>query len=78
MCEAANLVGLPEEVGLVKKMLTQNWLMMSDVENLLALTSFEVVRRGGEVLSPFPIPLIATFLNKICGQVLALSSTRAG
>ena len=45
-------------------MLTQNWLMMFDVENLLALTSFEVVRRGGEVLCPFPIPLIATFLNK--------------
>src|SRR5215472_17491402 len=55
---------LAEEVGLVKKMLTQNWLMMSDVENLLALTSFEVVRRGGEVLCPFPIPLIGTFLNK--------------
>src|SRR5215472_5961885 len=55
---------LAEEAGLVRKMLTQNWLMMSDVENLLALTSFEVVRRGGEVLCPFPIPLIGTFLNK--------------
>src|SRR5262249_19121682 len=53
-----------EEVGLVKKMRTQNWLMMSDVENLLDLTNFEVVRRGGEILCPLPIPLIATFFNK--------------
>jgi len=55
---------LAEEVGLVKKMPTQNWLMMSDVENLLALTNFEVVRRGGEVLCPLPIPLMAAFFNK--------------
>jgi len=53
-----------EEVGLVKKMPTQNWLMMSDVENLLALTNFEVVRRGGEIICPLPIPLVATFFNK--------------
>lgn len=55
---------LAEEVGLVKKMPTQNWLMMSDVENLLALTNFEVVRRGGEILCPLPIPLLAAFFNK--------------
>lgn len=55
---------LAEEVGLVKKMPTQNWLMMSDVENLLALTNFEVVRRGGEILCPLPIPLMAAFFNK--------------
>lgn len=53
-----------EELGLVKKMPTQNWLMMSDVENLLALTNFEVVRRGGEILCPLPIPLMATLCNK--------------
>lgn len=57
-----------EQVGLVKKMPTQNWLMMSDVENLLALTNFEVVRRDGEILWPFPIPLIATFFNKIVAK----------
>ena len=55
---------LAEKAGFVKNMLTQNWLMMSDVENLLALTNFEVVRRGGEILCPFPIPLMATFFNK--------------
>jgi SAM-dependent methyltransferase len=71
---------LAEEVGLVKKMPTQNWLMMSDVENLLALTNFEVVRGGGEILCPFPIPLIATFFNKLMVKFwpfnrLALAST---
>lgn len=54
-----------EQVGLVKKMPTQNWLMMSDVESLLALTNFEVVRRGGEILYPFPVPLLATLFNKL-------------
>lgn len=53
-----------EKVGLVTKLPTQNWLMMSDVENLLALTNFEVVRRGGEILCPLAIPLMATFFNK--------------
>lgn len=70
---------LAEEVGLVKKPLTQNWLMSSDAENLLALTNFEVIRRGGEVLCPFPIPLLAGLCNKFIVkfwpfQQLALAS----
>lgn len=68
-----------EKVGILTKMPTQNWLMASDVENLLALTNFEVVRRSGEILCPFPIPLVATFFNKFVVKFwpfhqLALSS----
>ena len=35
-------------------MLTQNWLMMSDVVNLLDFTNFEMIRVGGEILSANP------------------------
>ena len=55
---------IAEKLGFVKKTLTQNWLMMSDVENLLGLTNFEVVRRGGEILCPFPIPFVSRFCNR--------------
>lgn len=46
-------------------MLTQNWLMMSDVVNLLDLTNFEMIRVGGEILWPIPTPLISRFFNKV-------------
>ncbi len=55
---------LAEKLGLAKKMLTQNWLMMSDVVNLIDLTNFEMIRVGGEILWPVPTPLIGTFFNK--------------
>jgi SAM-dependent methyltransferase len=55
---------LAEKLGLVKKTLTQNWLMASDVENLLYLANFEMIRAGREILWPVPTPLVSTFFNK--------------
>jgi 2-polyprenyl-3-methyl-5-hydroxy-6-metoxy-1,4-benzoquinol methylase len=55
---------LAEKLGLVKKTLTQNWLMTSDVENLLYLANFELIRVGREILWPVPTPLVGTFFNK--------------
>jgi 2-polyprenyl-3-methyl-5-hydroxy-6-metoxy-1,4-benzoquinol methylase len=55
---------LAEKLGLVKKTLTQNWLMASDVENLLYLANFEMIRVGREILWPVPTPLLSTFFNK--------------
>jgi SAM-dependent methyltransferase len=55
---------LAEKLGLVKKTLTQNWLMASDVENLLYLANFEMIRVGREILWPVPTPLVSTFFNK--------------
>ena len=55
---------LAEKLGLVKKTLTQNWLMASDVENLLYLANFEMIRVGREILWPVPTPLVGAFFNK--------------
>jgi ubiquinone/menaquinone biosynthesis C-methylase UbiE len=55
---------IAEKLGLVKKPLTQNWLMTSDVENLLYLANFDLVRIGREILWPVPTPLIDTIFNK--------------
>lgn len=44
--------------------LYQNWLTPEDVQNLLYLAGFEVIRRSQEIMLPFPLPLITPFLNR--------------
>lgn len=55
---------LAARLGMVKPMLTQNWLTLADVENLLYLSGFEVVRWSPEVLWPFRTPLLDTVANR--------------
>lgn len=43
----------------------QNWLSMQDIETILHLTSFEVVRRGTDVLVPVELPLVSELANKV-------------
>jgi len=45
--------------------LEQNWLTFQDVNNLLNLGGFEVVRNWVEVLCPLPVPLIAPLCNQL-------------
>jgi SAM-dependent methyltransferase len=53
-----------ESMGVVKRLLPQNWLTLEDITNLLALADFEVIRSGQEVLWPFRTPLLDTFCNR--------------
>ncbi len=41
----------------------ENWLPIAEIENLLALTGYQVVRKGGRMLCPKFIPVISWFLN---------------
>jgi SAM-dependent methyltransferase len=41
----------------------ENWLPLPDIENLLSLTGYEVVRRGRRMLCPKFVPLLSWFLN---------------
>lgn len=43
----------------------ENWLPLRDMENLLSLTGFDIVRSNRRMLCPAPIPIIAWFLNTI-------------
>jgi SAM-dependent methyltransferase len=56
-------------LGLVKPMLTQNWLTAADVANLLYLSAFEVVRSNSEILWPFRTPLLDTAANKFLAKL---------
>jgi SAM-dependent methyltransferase len=51
-------------LGLTRPNLAQNWLTVGDIEGLLALAGFEIVRTWPEVLFPFPVPFLAPFANR--------------
>lgn len=42
----------------------QNWLSPADVENLLVLNGFDVVRRGARLLCPIHIPVLSRLINR--------------
>lgn len=46
-----------------------NWLSPADVENLLYLTDFEVVKKGERLLFPKYIPLLSVFLNRYAAKL---------
>ncbi len=50
--------------GMVKPMLTQNWLTAADIQNLLYLAGFETIRVSPEILWPFRTPLVDSAVNK--------------
>lgn len=57
-------LGLAASLRLANKTLPQNWLTTDDLENLLYLAGFDVIRRQKEVLLPLPVPFLREFFNK--------------
>ena len=55
---------LAERLGAKMPQGAQNWLGMTDVENLLALTGFTGTRSGTRILCPVPVPVLAPVLNE--------------
>jgi SAM-dependent methyltransferase len=53
-----------ERVGLKMPIAQQNWLGMQDVENLLHLNHFDVIRRGTAQPVPINVPLLAPLANR--------------
>jgi len=49
---------------LSKPNLPQNWITIDDLENILSLTGFEVIRTWQEVLLPLSIPVLDAFFNR--------------
>ncbi len=54
-----------ERVGLKTRQNLQNWLTYQDLENLLELAGFEVIKRGRRLPFPLGIPLVAGLLNRL-------------
>ncbi len=51
-------------MNLANSALNQNWLTLADLDNMLALGGFEVVRQWQEVLLPLALPLLAPLFNR--------------
>jgi ubiquinone/menaquinone biosynthesis C-methylase UbiE len=58
-----------EAVGLRMKRPIQHWLPLEDIENLLRLNGFEVIKKGYRYLCPVYIPFVSTFFNKFLANM---------
>lgn len=58
-----------EALGLKAAWPDQNWLSMTDIENLLYLSDFEVLRRGTDILLPADIPIVSPLLNRVAAKL---------
>jgi len=55
---------MAKRMGLANPTLSQNWLTLADVDNMLALSGLEVIRQWQEVLLPLALPLLAPVCNR--------------
>ena len=53
-----------EKLGMKMPLPQQNWLGMEDLQNLLYLNHFDVIRSGTAQLLPVDIPLVSTLANR--------------
>jgi SAM-dependent methyltransferase len=47
----------------------QNWLSMTDVNNLINITGYQSIYQGRRFLVPKNIPLISNFINRYCAKL---------
>ncbi len=57
-------LSLGGRLGLARTRLYQNWLTVEDIQNLLALSGWELIRSWEEVLWPLSFPILGGFCNK--------------
>src|SRR3989338_1049940 len=60
---------LAEILGLKFRQPLQHWLSEKDIENLLYLAGFEVIKRGKKIIFPVYIPLVSAFLNRFIANL---------
>lgn len=60
---------IAEALRLAKPQLSQNWLTVEDIENLLTLAGFELIRSSSEIMCPVHIPLLGTLCNRYLVKV---------
>jgi SAM-dependent methyltransferase len=67
------LLKLAEKLGLRSPQPLQNWLSLSDIENLLHLSGFEVIKKRCRLLLPVYIPVISSLFNRILANLPLLN-----
>ena len=63
------LLRVAQAIGLTAPQRRQNWLAAGDVDNLLYLGGFEVIRSGYRLLLPLPIPGLAWLANRVLAKL---------
>jgi ubiquinone/menaquinone biosynthesis C-methylase UbiE len=67
-------LGIATRTGLAHRTLTQNWLTVEDLTNLLRLSDLEPLRHWSEVLLPLDVPLLGPLLNRWAAKVWPFSA----
>lgn len=63
------ILRLAESLGFKIAWPDQNWLSMADIENLLYLSGYGVVRRGTDVLLPADLPAASAIGNRVLAKL---------
>ena len=63
------LLRFAELIGQRTPLRLQNWLPLDDIENLLRLSDFEVVKRGYRFLIPKYVPLVSNWVNRVVSKL---------
>lgn len=63
------ILKLAELLGLKEKQIQQNWLSLDDIENLLILSDFSVIKKGQRLLLPVYIPVVSSIVNKYLAKM---------
>ncbi|MDP6683014.1 MAG: glycosyltransferase [Desulfobacterales bacterium] len=57
-------LNIARALGIAKPLLPQNWLTVEDVENLMILSEFEIIRHSEEILLPINLPIFSQMANR--------------
>jgi SAM-dependent methyltransferase len=60
---------LAEKLGMKNSQSLQNWLSLDDLENILRVNGYEVIRRGYRLLLPVNIPVISAGVNRFLARL---------
>jgi SAM-dependent methyltransferase len=67
------ILKLAENLGLKLKQPNQNWLSTTDINNLLNLTGFEMIKTERKIQIPFYIPLLTVLFNRFFANLPLLN-----
>jgi len=65
----APVIKTAEALGIRMKQSLMHWLPLEDIQNLLYLENFDVIRKGYRFLMPLYIPLISGFMNRFLANM---------
>jgi len=60
---------IARKLHLVRPNLPQNWLTVQDMQNLLNISGFEVLRSWEEIICPAPLPGLTNFCNRYLARI---------